>query len=238
MKDRRSKRVFHLMSKRQLLIVVGVFSIFSFAIFQPDQVSARGNLLGSSDMKLDSIEDNKVKIQKLEEARIVQQQELDKKLETIKTVETEAKKLETVKTDLHSEVETRKAEVAALRALVEEKKNRTVPQGRNAPDSAGNAYAPGNCTWYVKQKRPDIGNFWGNANMWYSSAQAAGFKTGKLAKTGAIGVSFEGWAGHVVYVEKWLGNGRLLISEMNVGGLYVTATREVNESEFVYIYEL
>jgi surface antigen len=226
------------MSKRHLLLVVGVFLILGFVIFKPQSASARSNMLETSDAKLNLVEENKIKIEELKEAAIVQQEQLDKKIDTIKSVETESKKLEETKVDLVSEVKDAKAEIEALKAKLEAKRSRTVPNGKSAGDSAGNAYAPGNCTWYVKQKRPDIGNFWGNANMWYSSAQAAGFKVGTMAKAGAIGVSYEGSMGHVVYVEKWLGNGKMIISEMNIGGLYVTGTREANESEFVYIYEL
>lgn len=102
--------------------------------------------------------------------------------------------------------------------------------------TAGNSYGYGYCTWYVKNMRPDIGNFWGNANQWYASAQAAGFATGKEARPGAIGVSFEGAAGHVVYIHSVSGN-TVHLSEMNgAAGWNVVGERDAPESSFVYIY--
>ena len=102
--------------------------------------------------------------------------------------------------------------------------------------TAGNAYGYGYCTWYVKNMRPDIGSYWGNANQWYASAQAAGFATGKEARPGAIGVSFEGAAGHVVYIHSVSGN-TVHLSEMNgAAGWNVVGERDAPESSFVYIY--
>lgn len=106
----------------------------------------------------------------------------------------------------------------------------------NVHASEGNAYGYGYCTWYVKNKRPDIGSFWGNANQWHASAQAAGYATGSEPKVGAIGVSFVGAAGHVVYVEA-VNGATITISEMNgPAGWNVMGTRDTSASEFVYIY--
>lgn len=97
---------------------------------------------------------------------------------------------------------------------------------------AGNNYTPGNCTWYVKSKRPDIPNNWGDAYVWIGSAQASGYKTGSVPRVGAIGQ-----AGiHVVYVERVNGNGTVYISEMNYVGLGVVSDRTVPASTFTYIY--
>lgn len=99
-----------------------------------------------------------------------------------------------------------------------------------------NAYAPGYCTWYVKTKRPDIGSYWGNANQWIASAQQAGYATGSEPRPGAIGVSFAGGYGHVVYVESVSG-GSLTISDMNgVAGFGAVGYRSASASEFQYIY--
>lgn len=96
-----------------------------------------------------------------------------------------------------------------------------------------NGYAVGWCTWWVKEKRPDIGGYWGDAGYnWISAAQAAGFSTGSLPAAGAIGVT----AGHVVYVESVSG-GNVNISEM--GWNYspgVANYRSVSASSFQYIY--
>lgn len=97
-----------------------------------------------------------------------------------------------------------------------------------------NGYVPGWCTWWVKEKRPDIGGYWGNAGYsWLSTARASGFSTGSVPRAGAIGVT----AGHVVYVESVSGN-MVNISEMGWGYQANTTAhyRSVPASSFTYIY--
>lgn len=97
-----------------------------------------------------------------------------------------------------------------------------------------NTYAYGWCTWWVKEKRPDIGGYWGNAGYnWISAAQAAGFSTGSAPRAGAIGVK----PGHVVYVESVNGS-TVNISEMGWGYRANTTPnyRSVSASSFTYIY--
>jgi len=104
--------------------------------------------------------------------------------------------------------------------------------GRVASASVGNTYAWGNCTWYVYNRKPNIGSFWGNAGQWVGSAQASGFATGSTPVAGAIGVE----SGHVVYVES-VNGGTVSISEMNyAGGVGVIHYRTVSAGEFYYIY--
>ena len=97
-----------------------------------------------------------------------------------------------------------------------------------------NGYDVGWCTWWVKEKRPDIGGYWGDAGYnWISAAQAAGFSTGSIPVAGAIGVQ----PGHVVYVESVSGS-NVNISEMGWGYRANTVPnyRTVSASEFTYIY--
>lgn len=97
-----------------------------------------------------------------------------------------------------------------------------------------NGYDVGWCTWWVKEKRPDIGGYWGNAGYnWISAAQAAGFSTGSTPVAGAIGVQ----AGHVVYVESVSGS-NVNISEMGWGYRANTVPnyRTVSAAQFTYIY--
>ena len=152
-----------------------------------------------------------------------------------KEVETHVKELEEVaktKEALAEELSTLKKELSNL-------DNMFVHINKYAPDAAGNRYALGNCTWYVKSMRPDIGNFWGNANTWYQNAKAQGWSVGDLPKKGAVATTTQGWAGHVAYVtgvsldQKWV-----TIREMNYGGLYSMNDRTVYYTEFKYIYEL
>jgi surface antigen len=154
-----------------------------------------------------------------------------------KKVEESAKEIQQIK----SEIEELKARIAEKKAEKERKKreaaSKTVSIGKYAANSAGNGYAAGNCTWYVKSRRPDIGSYWGNANQWIASAQAAGFSTGSAPKQGAIGVSFEGYYGHVVYVESVSEDGSTVnLSEMNAKGLGVISSRTAPASSFQYIY--
>ncbi len=102
--------------------------------------------------------------------------------------------------------------------------------------SGGNTYGYGYCTWYVKNRRPDLPNGLGNANTWYSRASGFGLATGSTPRAGAVGTTTRGSLGHVVYVEAVHGNGTITISDMNYGGWNVVTTRTVNANEFLYIY--
>lgn len=102
----------------------------------------------------------------------------------------------------------------------------------SATNSAGNTYAPGYCTWYVKNRRPDLPNRLGNAISWVGSAAAQGFATGSTPQVGAVGQQ----GNHVVYIESVNGDGTVTVSEMNYKGLYVVSSRTVAASAFTYIY--
>ncbi|HET8884271.1 MAG TPA: CHAP domain-containing protein [Candidatus Saccharimonadales bacterium] len=98
--------------------------------------------------------------------------------------------------------------------------------------TAGNTYAWGNCTWYVKNKRPDMPNQLGNGGQWAGNAAARGYATGSTPRVGAVAEQ----AGHVAYVEAVNGN-NVTISEMNyAGGIGQVHTRTVPASTFHYIY--
>ncbi len=90
------------------------------------------------------------------------------------------------------------------------------PASSNVTASVGNKYAFGNCTFYVYERRPDIGSFWGNASGWAASARAAGFTVVQGApKAGAI-FQYGGGYGHVGIVESVdPANGTMRISDMN-----------------------
>lgn len=97
---------------------------------------------------------------------------------------------------------------------------------------AGNTYTPGYCTWYAKQRRPDLPNNLGNASTWVSRAQAQGIPTGSVPRVGAIGQQ----GNHVVYVERVNGDGTITVTDMNFAGRGVITTRTVPASSHVYIY--
>lgn len=101
-----------------------------------------------------------------------------------------------------------------------------------------NLYPWGQCTFYVKSKRPDIPNRMGNAHAWFNNAKIKGFNTGKEARVGAVLVTREGPYGHVAIVEGFK-DGKLLISEMNFKGLGVVSQRtlDLNSNLIIgYIY--
>jgi surface antigen len=97
---------------------------------------------------------------------------------------------------------------------------------------SANGYVAGYCTWYVKNRRPDMPNNLGNASSWVSRAAAQGLPTGSSPRVGAVGQR----GNHVVYVESVNDDGTVTISEMNHKGLYVQTTRTLPASYFSYIY--
>lgn len=98
--------------------------------------------------------------------------------------------------------------------------------------SAGNGYVAGYCTWYVKNRRPDLPNNLGNAYSWVSRAAAQGYTTSSTPRAGAVGQR----GNHVVYVETVNGDGTITISDMNYQARYQITTRTVPASSFTYIY--
>lgn len=110
------------------------------------------------------------------------------------------------------------------RALLEAQSRRSIysngsaltPPSANFNASAGNRYAFGNCTYYVYERRPDVGSFWGNATSWAASARAAGFTVVQgVPKAGSI-FQYGGGYGHVGIVESVdEASGTMQISDMN-----------------------
>ncbi len=110
--------------------------------------------------------------------------------------------------------------------------------GTNVFATAGNRYAAGNCTWYVYERRAQmgrpVGSFWGNANTWASSARAAGFVVSRMPTAGSILVDQAGYFGHVAVVERVLGNGDIVITEMNnyaYGGYNIVNDRTISAGQ-------
>ncbi|MBD9949138.1 phage tail tip lysozyme [Enterococcus faecalis] len=95
----------------------------------------------------------------------------------------------------------------------------------------GNAYAPGNCTWFVFNRFAQVGKHihptMGNANQWvYNYSQTPGATLEAEPKKGDAVIFTNGVAGsstqygHVAYVEHVNSDGSFVISEMNVNGEY------------------
>lgn len=77
--------------------------------------------------------------------------------------------------------------------------------------SSGNTYTPGQCTWGVKNWRPDIPNGWGNASNWLYAAQSQGWPTGNKPRVGAVGWT----SGHVVLITAVNKDGTVDYTDMN-----------------------
>lgn len=108
----------------------------------------------------------------------------------------------------------------------------------NLRASAGNKYAPGNCTWYVYERRAQlgrpVGSYWGNANTWAYSARAAGFMVNNSPAPGAILVDQAGYYGHVAIVEGVSANGDVTLTEMNnyaYGGFNIVNSRTLSAGQ-------
>lgn len=113
-----------------------------------------------------------------------------------------------------------------------------VPQTRQStvksPQNGSNTYSACNCTYYAKQRRPDLPNNLGNANTWYSRASAQGYSVGYEPVAGAVGEATSGYM-HVVYVESVDGD-MVTVSEWNYSGPCQLTYRTVHKSNFRYIY--
>lgn len=118
----------------------------------------------------------------------------------------------------------------------------TLPVQQNSPqpiksspqgDSSGNMYEPGQCVWYVKNRRPDLPNNLGNATSWLYNAQAQGLATGTEPRAGAVGWT----SGHVVYIESVNADGSVNYTDMN--GNWVafelgSGTQPANYYKYIY----
>jgi len=190
---------------------------------------------------LSPLQENQIQIDNLKAAFEFKKSLIAKDTNKLQQVQAQVQQVSQTKDQLKDQVDNLQDTVKQLQAQVDAKKAaeaaRIVHIGQYAANAAGNDYAPGNCTWYVKSRRPDLPNDLGNANTWYYNAAAQGWKVGTQARTGAVGTTTAGALGHVVYVEAWYPDGTILISEMNYAGLYSQRTRIANESDFVYIYE-
>lgn len=145
--------------------------------------------------------------------------------------------------DANEQLPERQPSVAVVEpaAPVKQKPRTGVVKAQSKPSSAatssrgsasGNTYTAGYCTYYAKQRRPDLPNNLGNASTWVARARAQGIPTGSVPRAGAIGQK----GNHVVYVERVNGDGTITISDMNWGGRWKISTRVVPANSHTYIY--
>lgn len=85
-----------------------------------------------------------------------------------------------------------------------------------------NGYDRGFCTWYVANRRAEVGNplpsNLGNAATWDDRALGGGLSVNKTPSVGAAVVTSQRGAGHVAFVEVVNADGSIWISEMNSRG--------------------
>ena len=88
------------------------------------------------------------------------------------------------------------------------------------PSTSVNTYPVGQCTWGVKSLASWVGNYWGNANQWIASAQAAGYSVGTTPVAGSVAVwPYDGGGyGHVAYVTSVTSATAIQVMEANYAG--------------------
>jgi surface antigen/peptidoglycan hydrolase CwlO-like protein len=87
----------------------------------------------------------------------------------------------------------------------------------NGTDGMG--YGCRQCVSYVAWRTYKETGFaavnWGNANVWPSSARAAGIRTGSTPRAGSAGVISAGAYGHIVWIDAVNGDGTVDVSQYN-----------------------
>lgn len=110
---------------------------------------------------------------------------------------------------------------------------------------AGNRYDYGYCTYYVYNRRAElgrpVGSFWGNAASWASYARGSGYTVSNTPAIGSVlqTANAAGGYGHVAVVERINSDGSIFVSEMNYAGWNVTSTRTIDAGQvgiYNYIY--
>jgi surface antigen len=113
--------------------------------------------------------------------------------------------------------------------------NSTIVSTNYANTSAGNKYSFGECTWYVYERRLEmgepVGSFWGNASSWSAYARLAGYTVNSSPSAGAVMQTSSGYYGHVAIVESVNSDGSITVGEMNYSGWDVVDHRTIAASE-------
>jgi N-acetylmuramoyl-L-alanine amidase len=115
--------------------------------------------------------------------------------------------------------------------------------GGGTPSFGGDGYDYGYCTYWVAERRIQVGeplpNNLGNASSWGYLARAFGLSTGYTPRVHAAVVMSTVGEGHVAFVESVNADGSIVISEMNHEGWDVVDDRTIPASEadsLTYIY--
>jgi hypothetical protein len=106
--------------------------------------------------------------------------------------------------------------------------------------ATADAYAYGNCTYYVAERFPQINAHMGNAGDWVASARRLGYTVLQQPTPGTIAVYSKsypgsGGYGHVAVVDSLNGDGSFNVSEMNFAGWNYIDKRTVTKADQNYI---
>lgn len=107
-----------------------------------------------------------------------------------------------------------------------------------------NGYDYGYCTWYVANRRAEVGRpvpaNLGNASTWKVLSQRAGIPVGSTPqKHAVIWTPPRDYYGHVGFVEEVYPDGSILVSEMNTRGWNVRSSKTLSAAQaagYFYIY--
>lgn len=106
-----------------------------------------------------------------------------------------------------------------------------------------NGYDYGYCTWWVAERRMQVGkplpSNLGNASSWGYIGRSAGLAEGNTPQVYAAAVTSTAGEGHVVFVEAVNADGSIVISEMNHLGWAVKDTMTIpaaTAARYIYIY--
>ncbi len=108
------------------------------------------------------------------------------------------------------------------------------------PSRHGEGIAGGQCTWYCRSVRPDLGaSCLRHAKYWADDARKGGFPVGTSPRQGAIAVIPVGSFGHVAYVAAVHADGSIDVSESNWGlderiGERTIAAGQAGNYQYVY----
>lgn len=100
--------------------------------------------------------------------------------------------------------------------------------------NGGNGYEYLSCTWWVKQWKPEVGN-WGDAKNWGYAAQAEGWSVSDVPVVGAVAWSTRGEYGHVGLVVGVDGS-NIILQEGNYDWNGSIRTVSVSTGVYKYIY--
>lgn len=105
--------------------------------------------------------------------------------------------------------------------------------------NGANTYPAGQCTWFVKNALPWVGNYWGNAADWANSATYAGRLVDTNPTVGSVavmapGVGGSGGYGHVAVVVAVNGD-QITIEEGNYAGLSYNS-RTLSKAGMMFVH--